>query len=90
MSRNYTNIFLEDTDELTFAETTAGRYNIAISSDVVIFFTETVLLDDFMKKLNQLYEDHNARKEARRARHENGSSKQTIPGERKTHASLKA
>ena len=90
MSRNYINIFLEDTDELAFAETQAGKYNLTVGTGTVLFFTETATLDKFMSNINMLYEDHNARKEARRARHENGSSKQTIPGERNTHTKLKA
>ena len=83
MSRNYINIFMEDRDEITLAETDAGRYHLVIGTELTIFFNRTADLDKFMSNINQLYEDHNARKEARRARKDNGSKEGTI-----THKNL--
>ena len=90
MSRNYINIFLEDTDELAFAETQAGKYNLTVGTGTVLFFTETATLDKFMSNINMLYEDHNARKEARRARHENGSKTSPDKFTSGTHKAPKA
>jgi hypothetical protein len=85
MSRVYTSLFVED-DKLALHENDAGKYNLTIGDRITIFLDND--LDKFMADLNQLYKDHIARKEARRARKDNGA-KEANPEKFPTHKAIK-
>ena len=73
MSIALIDIFLEHEDTITLAEDSNGKYAVHIGDRTKLFFVQSLPLDEFMKRLNTAYDQTIARKEARRARKDNGS-----------------